>query len=56
MQVSINAKNTTVTEDKTDAADTTDANVEGENTTAPVEENAEDKADTTDTIDVAPEK
>lgn len=51
-----NAKNTTVTEDKTDAADTTDANVEGENTTAPVEENAEDKADTTDTIDVAPEK
>lgn len=51
-----NAKNTTVTEDKTDAADTTDANVEGENTTAPVEENAEDKADTTDTIDVEPEK
>ena len=51
-----NAKDTTVTEDKTDAADTTDANVEGENTTAPVEENAEDKADTTDTIDVAPEK
>lgn len=51
-----NAKNTTVTEDKTDAADTTDANVEGENTTAPVEENAEDKADNTDTIDVAPEK
>lgn len=45
-----NAKDTTVTEDKTDA------NVEGENTTAPVEENAEDKADTTDTIDVAPEK
>lgn len=37
-----NAKDTTVTEDKTDAADTTDANVEGENTTAPVEENAED--------------
>lgn len=36
-----NAKDTTVTEDKTDA------NVEGENTTAPVEENAED---------VAPEK
>ena len=51
-----NAKDTTVTEDKTDAADTTDANVEGENTTAPVEENAEDAADTTDTIDVAPEK
>ena len=51
-----NAKDTTVTEDKTDATDTTDANVEGENTTAPVEENAEDKADTTDTIDVAPEK
>ena len=51
-----NAKDTTVTEDKTDAADTTDAKVEGENTTAPVEENAEDKADTTDTIDVAPEK
>lgn len=51
-----NAKDTTVTEDNTDAADTTDANVEGENTTAPVEENAEDKADTTDTIDVAPEK
>ena len=51
-----NAKDTTVTEDKTDAADTTDANVEGENTTAPVEENAEDKADTTDTIEVAPEK
>lgn len=42
-----NAKDTTVTEDKTDAADTTEANVEGENTTAPVEENAED---------VAPEK
>lgn len=42
-----NAKDSTVTEDKTDAADTTDANVEGENTTAPVEENAED---------VAPEK
>ena len=36
-----NAKDTTVTEDKTEA------NVEGENTTAPVEENAED---------VAPEK
>ena len=51
-----NAKDTTVTEDNTDATDTTDANVEGENTTAPVEENAEDKADTTDTIDVAPEK